>query len=253
MLAIPGAEGMFSHIQAALLKAGSSNRIKVDWSTRDKLRDWKWLAEDIATRPTSISELVRLPPSIWQATDSTKSGMGGVILDLTKQAEPIVWRQRFSADIQSRWVSDVNPRGDIKNSDAELCGVLGGHDVCAQNFDVQHRNITTCCDNTPSVPWSLKGSVFQDSPVAYLLRLLALHRRFYQFISTVTHISGDTNSMADDASRLWNLSDTKLLAHFNSNYPHARSWNLAALRPVMHSALISSLYKRRSTEGFLPQ
>ena len=77
MLAIPGAEGMFSHIQAALVKARSSNRIKVDQSTRDKLRDWKWLAEDIATRPTSISELVRLPPSIWQATDSTKSGMGG--------------------------------------------------------------------------------------------------------------------------------------------------------------------------------
>ena len=50
MLAIPGAEGMFSHIQAALVKAGSSNRIKVDRSTRDKLRNCKWLAEDIATR-----------------------------------------------------------------------------------------------------------------------------------------------------------------------------------------------------------
>ena len=41
MLAIPGAEGMFSHIQAALVKSGSSNCIKVDRSTRDKLRDWK--------------------------------------------------------------------------------------------------------------------------------------------------------------------------------------------------------------------
>ena len=109
MLAIPGAEGMFSHIQAALLKAGSSNRIKVDWFTRDKLRDWKWPAEDIVTRPTSINEVVRHPPSIWQATDAAKSGMGSVIFDLTKQAEPIVWRQRFPADIQARWVSDVNP------------------------------------------------------------------------------------------------------------------------------------------------
>ena len=100
MLAIPGVEGMFSHIQAALVKAGSSNRIKVDRSTRDKLRDWKWLAEDIATQPTSIAEVVRHPPSIWQATDTAKSGMGCVIFDLTKQAEPIVWRQRFPADIQ---------------------------------------------------------------------------------------------------------------------------------------------------------
>ena len=81
MLAIPGAEGMFSHIQAELVKAGSSNRIKVDRSTRDKLRDWKWLAEKIATRSTSIAEVVRHPPSIWQATDAAKSGMGGVIFD----------------------------------------------------------------------------------------------------------------------------------------------------------------------------
>ena len=147
--------------------------------------------------------------------------MGGVIFDLTKQADPIVWRQQFPTDIQSRWVSDVNPRGDITNSDAELCGVLGGHDVCAQNFDVRHRNITTCCDNMLLVAWSLKGSVYGDSPVAYLLRILVLHRRFYRFISTVTHLSGDTNSMADDVSQLWNLSDTKLLTHFNLNYPQA--------------------------------
>ena len=64
MLAIPSAEVMFSHIQAALVKAGSSNRIKVDRSTRDELRDWKWLAGDIATRPTSIVDVVRHPPSI---------------------------------------------------------------------------------------------------------------------------------------------------------------------------------------------
>ena len=175
-----------------------------------------------------------------------------MILDWTKQAEPIVWRQPFTVDTQYLWVSDVNPRGDITNSDAELCGVIGGHNVCAQNFDVQHRNITTCCDNMPLVAWSLKISVSRDSQVAYLLRLLELHHRFYRFISTVTHISGDTNSMADDASRLWNLSDKELLAHFNMTYPQVWSWKLAALRPRMHSALISSLCKRRSTKKLFP-
>ena len=119
--------------------------------------------------------------------------MGGGGLDLTKQAEPVVWSQRFLADIQYRLVNNVNPRGGITNSDAELCGLLGGHDVCAHNFDVRHSNITTCCYNMPSVAWFLKVSVSRESLVAYLLRLLALHRRFYQFISTVTHISGDTN------------------------------------------------------------
>ena len=86
MLAIPGAEGMLSHIQAALVKAGLSNRVKVDQSTRDELRDWKWLEGDIATRPTSIAEVVHHPPSIWKATDADKAGMGGIIFDFTKQA-----------------------------------------------------------------------------------------------------------------------------------------------------------------------
>ena len=84
MLAIPGDEVTFSHIQAALVNAGSSNRIKVDRSTRDKLRDWKWLASDITNRPTSIADVVRHPPSIWKATNAAKAGMGVVIFDLTK-------------------------------------------------------------------------------------------------------------------------------------------------------------------------
>ena len=79
--------------------ASSSNRIKVDRSTRDELRDWKWLTEDIATRPTSIVKVVHHPPSIWQATDAAKAVVGGVIFDLTKQAEPIVWRQPFPVEI----------------------------------------------------------------------------------------------------------------------------------------------------------
>ena len=65
-------------------------------------------------------------------------------------------------------------------------------------------------------------------------------------------ILGDTNSMADDASRLWNLSDKELIAHFNVTYPQVLSWKLAALRPRMHSALISSLCKRISTKGLFP-
>ena len=101
MLAIPGDEGMFSRIQAALVKAGSSNRIKVDRSTRDNLRDWKWLAEDIATQPTSIAEVLRHPLSIWQATDAVEAEMGGVVFDLTKRPDPIVGRHPFPVEIQS--------------------------------------------------------------------------------------------------------------------------------------------------------
>ena len=122
MLAIPGAEGMFSHIQAALVKAGSSNRIKVDWSTREKLRDCKWLAGDMATHPTSIDEVVCHPLSIWQATDAAKAVMGGVIFDLTKRAEPIVWRHPFPVEIQSLWVSDVTTEGTLQTQTRNFVG-----------------------------------------------------------------------------------------------------------------------------------
>ena len=77
ILAIPGAEGLFSHIKSALVKAGSSNLIKVDRSTRDELRDWKWLAGDIATRPTSNAEVVRHPPIPALATSVAFQMDGG--------------------------------------------------------------------------------------------------------------------------------------------------------------------------------
>ena len=58
--------------------------------------------------------------------------------------------------------------------------------------------------------------------------------------------------MADDVSRFRNLSYKELIAHLNKKYPQVRSWKLAALRPQMHSALVSSLCKRRSTKGLFP-
>ena len=122
MLAIPGAEEIFSHIQAALVKAGSSNYIKVDRSTRDELRNWTWQAGDIENRPTSIAEVVRHPPSIWQATDDAKAGMVGVIFDLTKRAEPIVWRHPFTVEIQSCSVSDVSPEGTLQTQTRNFVG-----------------------------------------------------------------------------------------------------------------------------------
>jgi hypothetical protein len=51
--------------------------------------------------------------------------------------------------------------------------------------------------------------------------------------------------MADDCSRLWELSDDALLTHFRSRYPQTEPWQLCHLRPEMLSSLISALHKRR--------
>jgi hypothetical protein len=51
--------------------------------------------------------------------------------------------------------------------------------------------------------------------------------------------------MADDASRLFSLSDAALLTHFNTTYPQSTSSQMHHLTPEMLSALISALFKKR--------
>jgi hypothetical protein len=51
--------------------------------------------------------------------------------------------------------------------------------------------------------------------------------------------------MADDASRLWNFTDSQLLLHFQQTYPQSQPWQLRTLRPPTLSALISALQRTR--------
>ena len=154
---------------------------------------------------------------------------------------PIVWRFPFPPSIQSRLVSWENPRGDITNSDLELAAAVAHPDVLARAVDVTEANLEMGSDNTPTVAWRTKGSSTSDGPRAYLLRLGALHQRHFRYIPRLFYIPGANNTMADDASRLWHLSDAAFLAHFNRVYPQREPWQLHPLRPALASALISSL------------
>ena len=101
--------------------------------------------------------------------------------------------------------------------------------------------------------WLRKGSKTTLGPAAYLLRIHALLRRHFRFRSTTDYVPGPANSMADDASRLWHLSDLDLLSHFNLVYSQALPWTICHLRPNMHSALTMALLCKRSTPAsFLP-
>jgi hypothetical protein len=58
--------------------------------------------------------------------------------------------------------------------------------------------------------------------------------------------------MADDASRIWHLSDSAFLSYCNQRFPQQQSWFLRSLRSKMKFAVISALYKKWSTlESFL--
>lgn len=180
--------------------------------------------------------------------------MGGVWLPAVTNSNltPILWRSEFPSDIQKDLVSFKNPNGSITNSDLELAGCIGHQDILLQEVDCAMRTITPLGDNTPQVSWHHKGSTTTTGPAAYLLRMNSLHQRHFRYLSKAGWIAGDANKMADDCSRLWQLSDSQLLAYFNSVYPQMHSWKLVHLRPEMLSSLILALQRKRpAPQSFL--
>jgi hypothetical protein len=169
--------------------------------------------------------------------------MGGVWF--SAGASPLLWRAPFPASIQSRLVSAAHRSGDLTNSDLELAGIIAHKDVLVQHLDARERTFSLLSDNTPAVSRSRKGSVTSRSAAAYLLRLASLHQRHHRYFIQYDHIAGDANAMADDASRLWHLSDSQLLAHFEQTYPQLLPWKLVPLRSPMLSALTSALRRQR--------
>ena len=161
--------------------------------------------------------------------------------------DPILWRHPWPAEVAQQLVSTSNPDGSINNSELELAGTLAGNDVLAHEVDLTETTTATGTDNSAGLSWSTKGAVSTSTPAAYLLRLQSIHQRRYRYQQRNFFVPGDANRMADDASRLWNLSDDELLTHFNSTYPQSKPWRLCRLNPETASAIRSALLcERRS-------
>jgi hypothetical protein len=256
VLGIPGGAGLFSQLQVALTNA-DGHRVKVHQGARDHIEDLWVLAKDVANRPTHLGEIIEQQESFIGAVDASKAGMGGVWLPPTYPTEhepdhsPIVWRQPFPAKIAQKVVSFDNPSGTVSNSDLELAGTIGHADIAVHAFDCRHRTIGTCCDNTPAVAWRAKGSTTTSGPASYLLREASIHQRRYRYLNKLRHIPGLANGMADDASRLFHLTDQQLLTHFDFKYPQKISWQLHQLRPETNSSLISALLTKRPSRPSL--
>lgn len=247
-IAIPGATGLFSLLQEAFRhEEPGRHRLRLTTKIHGFLDDFRWLANDIAARPTRIAELVPDSfPATLGACDAAGTGMGGIhfIPDANGAVTPILWRAQFPLWVQRRLVSFDNPTGDITNSDLELAGSVAHNDVLAQFADVAERTVHSSYDNMAAVFWQRKGATTTTGPAAYLLRLQALHQRAYRYVPLRDYIPGPDNAMADDLSRRWDLSDTQLLLYFNTHYPQDVPWCMRSLRPSMNSNLILALSRR---------
>jgi hypothetical protein len=173
--------------------------------------------------------------------------MGGIILPPpTTFAPPVLWRLTFPAEVQAKLATAQTPSGTITNSDLELAATIIQHDVICQLYDMRERTIHTSTDNRAAQAWQMRKSTTTDSAPAFLLRLQAIHQRHHRYVTLHSYLPGQLNAMADDASRLWQLTDQQLLTHFDTVYPQHQSWHIFRPRPAMHSAVISALHKKRS-------
>jgi hypothetical protein len=206
LLAFPGARGLFSTLQEAFRHPTADGRLKFSPALHDFLNNFRWLAHDLATRPTRIAELTPLPESTLGACDATGLGMGGVHFvptPLDTQLQPYLWRVPFPPNICHALVSYSNPLGSITNSNLELACTIAHHDVLAHQADICKHTIHNLNDNTPATFWQRKGSTTTTKAATYLLLLQSLHQRFQK-----------ADAMADTCSRAWHLSDAELLTLF---------------------------------------
>jgi hypothetical protein len=183
-LAIPGGRGLFSLLQSGL-KHRDRYRIGITPAIRAQLDDFEYLARDLGSRPTSLSEIVPGMPAALGASDAAKSGMGGVWFPATTNSNLrlILWRSPFPADVQDALALTRNPTGAITNSNLELAGAIGNQDILVQEVACRGRTNAGLCDNVPAVVWHRKGS----TTTAHLKPILHASWRFYAYNRAYFH------------------------------------------------------------------
>ena len=248
--ALPGSRGLFSLLQVALSKA-DRNRVRITPHVWHMAADFCAIADTLVSRPTRLRELVPTTRTYIGACDACQRGMGGVWFSAETNTPPIVWRQQFPDHVVRAMVTFDNPKGTMSISDLELTALIAHKDVLARRCQVAEHTIWMATDNRAALSWSDKGSATATSARAYLLRLNSLHQRQHRYVATHNHIGGSSNVMADDASRLWHLTDAELLTHFEIRYPQESRWQLWTLAPDTNSALIGALFRRPPDHAFL--
>ena len=231
-LAIPGSKGCFSFLQDTL-KSGAT-KVHITKVVRDQLQDFLCLAKDIVRHLLILLKSFRhlqLLWVVWMHSNLAWEVCGFpqifrylVLFNLMPLIVSITrWRQKFPNQVQKQFISSLNPSGTITNSDLELAGSIAHDAMLAQTIPLARRSLCSFSDNTPTIAWRNKGSTTTSGPAAYLLQLAALHQRLYQYQSKLQFIPGERNCMADDCSRLSNLSDKQLIYYFNLTYPQKKS------------------------------
>ena len=125
-----------------------------------------------------------------------------------------------------------------------MAGAILQKEAAVQCFDVRERTVLSKTDNLCTLFWSRKGSTTTSAVPAHLLRLMSIHQRFHRYVPRSDYLPGKLNVIADDSSRLFNLTNAEFLHHFNTTYPQNQSYQLWTPSPGIISTVISALLKQ---------
>lgn len=251
-LALPGSRNIFSTMQNALSSA-LHGRVALSRGVHDAVADFKWMADNVAQRPTRIAELVPLLPSAVGHHDASGTGAGGVWFPAAHicprgnvtPRQPIVWRHQWSQEITNRLITDTNRNGSLTNSDLELAGGLIHLDVLSQCFDTRERTVLSLGDNLSTTFWERRGSTSTSKPPAYLLRLFGIHQRLHRYVPRFDYISGTSNHVADALSRLFQKSWSDLTLILQPFLPQPPGFQVSTPSQQIISAVTSALLRKR--------
>eukprot|EP00804_Cyclotella_cryptica_P004091 CCRYP_019114-RC/>CCRYP_019114-RC protein AED:0.35 eAED:0.10 QI:0/0/0/1/0/0/2/0/352 len=188
---------MFARLQKAL-SLQTKNRVSLKKGVHQALEDFRWLASDLTSRPTRISELVPLLPGAEGQHDASGAGTGGV------------WFPGDSIPTRGTW----KPGGLIHL------------DCVAQTLDTGERTLLSKGDNLNTTFWERKGSTTTDSAPAYLLRLFGIHQRFHRYVPRFDYIAGPSNPIADSLSRDFHLSMSDLISRLTHLFPQTAGYQV---------------------------
>merc|ERR1712115_730160 len=246
-LALPGARGLFSHMQDALAnKVGA--RVALRKGVHQALEDFRWLLRDLSSRPMRIAELVPLLSSAEGHHDASGEGAGGVWFPSGHLApregttgQPVVWRLRWPQRIADLLVTDANPNGTVTNSDLELAGGLIHLEALAQTFDIRERTVLSKTDNLNALFWERKGSATTEKAPAHLLCLFGVHQRYHRYVLRHDYLSGPSNPVADALSRDFARGWAELMASLEGHFPPESGHQVWEPSPKFVEAVLAAL------------
>ena len=215
-IALPGARGLFSHIQNSLRHV-EGKRVVLTRGIHQALADFQWMTEDPSNLHTRLYEIMPLQP--MQDGNNNASGFmcGGSVLPgptavpWTSQPQPstvatsmkpagthpIVWRAHFPTDIIAQLVSWGNPEVQFTNSDLELVGSVL-HNICMADFlDTCKRTTLSLTYNTAGLWWQSKGLATSTLPPYHLPRIKSIHQQFHYYLPPCNCMSRVENGISD--------------------------------------------------------